>query len=312
MLWPPATVLIGCVKPPVGWHGLQRSWPFWWYFTPLGWSAEGSGPAITPDTALIEHFRSARRDPQRVVLEGFHPLKHAQRFGAQVELIVTADPPQVHRLAGQLAPDVATPIMEQAVSVAPGVFAQLAPVPPETGLMAIARRPSQPTAARLLAGPRTAPLVFLEQPSHLGNVGAVIRVAAAAGATGVMTVGTQNPWHPVAVRGAAGLQFALPVVGVEGIAVEDGPSFWSALQGPLLGIHPEGEPLTPGTIPADAVLAFGSERRGLRPALLARVDRCITIPMAAGVSSLNLATAVAVALYAWRLGPASGGAQHSD
>ena len=52
------------------------------------------------------------------------------------------------------------------------------------------------------------------------------------------------------------------------------------------------------TLPDDAVLAFGSERHGLGAALLARADARVGIPMRPGVSSLNLATAVAVVLYA--------------
>ena len=60
--------------------------------------------------------------------------------------------------------------------------------------------------------------------------------------------------------------------------------------------------IEPGAIPMRAILAFGSERRGLSPALRARAARRIAIPMRQGVSSLNLATAVAVVLYAWRLG----------
>jgi RNA methyltransferase, TrmH family len=71
---------------------------------------------------------------------------------------------------------------------------------------------------------------------------------------------------------------------------------------PLLAIDPAGEPLRPGAIPDGALLAFGSERRGLSDALLAAADRRIAIPMRDGVSSLNLASAVAVILYLWRLG----------
>ena len=51
-------------------------------------------------------------------------------------------------------------------------------------------------------------------------------------------------------------------------------------------------------LPAGAVLAFGSERSGLDAALLARADAPLAIPMRPGVSSLNLATAVAITLYA--------------
>jgi tRNA G18 (ribose-2'-O)-methylase SpoU len=51
------------------------------------------------------------------------------------------------------------------------------------------------------------------------------------------------------------------------------------------------------------VLAFGSERRGLSAALAERADARVSIPMRAGVSSLNLATSVAAVLFAWRLSP---------
>ena len=51
------------------------------------------------------------------------------------------------------------------------------------------------------------------------------------------------------------------------------------------------------------MLAFGTERHGLSDELLARADARISIPMRAGVSSLNLATSVAAVLFAWRLSP---------
>ncbi|MFB6240546.1 MAG: TrmH family RNA methyltransferase [Gemmatimonadota bacterium] len=51
-----------------------------------------------------------------------------------------------------------------------------------------------------------------------------------------------------------------------------------------------------------AVLAFGTERHGLSPDLLDRAERRVRIPMREGVSSLNLAVSVAVALYARRPG----------
>jgi TrmH family RNA methyltransferase len=134
--------------------------------------------------------------------------------------------------------------------------------------------------------------VLLERPSHLGNIGAVIRVAASAGASAVITTGSQDPWHPAAIRGAAGLQYAVRVARTE---------TFSDCRGPLVAIHPDGDPLRPGSIPSNAVLAFGSERRGLSGELLSRADHRIGIPMQPGVSSMSLATAVAVALYSWRL-----------
>lgn len=242
-------------------------------------------------TRLVTRFREARRDPAVAVLEGFHPLKHGLRFGASVEAAVSPDVERLARLAADLAPDTVDWIRRHVAPVDADTFGRLAPVPPATGVIAIARRPSAPPET-VLGGPRSSPLVVLENPSHLDNVGASIRVAAAAGASGVVALGPQDPWHPAALRGSAGLHFALPVA-----RVDDLP----AGCGPLFALDPEGDPLTPGSIPDDAVLAFGSERRGLSDALRARADRIIAIPMEPGVSSLNLATATAVVLYAWRL-----------
>jgi RNA methyltransferase, TrmH family len=174
----------------------------------------------------------------------------------------------------------------------------------------------------ILAAPSEAPVVLLDDPRHRGNFGAVIRVAAAAQAAGVLSIGTLDPWHPVVVRGAAGLQFALPVArlgatpGAEGS--QPAPTQRPALacsrrQGqlpaelaarsdrPLLAFDPAGDAFDPRRVPARAILAFGSERRGISPELLAGADRCLGLPMRQGVSSLNLASAVAAVLYALRL-----------
>jgi TrmH family RNA methyltransferase len=144
----------------------------------------------------------------------------------------------------------------------------------------------------VLAGARAAPIVLLEDPRAMGNMGACVRVAAAAEAAAVLSTGENDPWHPDALRGAAGLHFALPVAAVTSLPETDRP---------LIAIDPDGEDLRPADIPAGAILAFGTERHGLTAELLDRADARLGIPMRAGVSSLNLATAVAAVLFAQRL-----------
>jgi RNA methyltransferase, TrmH family len=243
------------------------------------------------DRELIRRFRGARRDRGLAVLEGFHALKHALRFGAELEEAVAGDRPGLERLAGELAPDLAGRLADVAATVSPELLAELVPQAPRTGVVAISRRPGLDLGA-VLAEPREAPLVLLEDPRTMGNLGACVRVAAAADAAGVLTTGTNDPWHPDALRGAAGLHYALPVAAVEALP----PS-----ERPLVAIDPEGEGLRPAELPPRAILAFGSERHGLSPELLARADARLGIPMRAGVSSLNLATAVAAVLFAQRL-----------
>jgi TrmH family RNA methyltransferase len=70
---------------------------------------------------------------------------------------------------------------------------------------------------------------------------------------------------------------------------------------PLVAVDPGGAAFSPSRLPGRAVLAFGAERYGLSQRLLAEADERISIPMRSGVSSLNLATAVAAVLFGWRL-----------
>jgi len=246
------------------------------------------------DGSLIPRFGRARRDPSLAVLEGFHPLKHALRFGATVLEVVTDDPLELDRLLELLAPDLRERIGELARAVDPAVLGQLAPLTPATGVMALAERPTvDPAAVLRLDGP--GPVVLLEDPRDLGNLGACVRVAAAADVAAVLSTGSHDPWHPDALRGAAGLHFAVPVARLGPLDLLD------RLDRPLLAVDPDGDPLHPAGLDPRAVLAFGTERYGLSPELTARADERISIPMRPGVSSLNLATSVAAVLFAWRL-----------
>ncbi|MDP9436864.1 MAG: rRNA methyltransferase [Actinomycetota bacterium] len=215
-----------------------------------------------------------------VPLEGFHAVKHALRFAPHlVEQVVVADLARAERLCAQLAPDVRDALLARAV---PGQ------VDHPTGVHGSARRPAED---RSVLSVRSAPLVLLDDPRHPGNAGAVVRVAAAAGAGGVAMSGRLDPWTASCVRGSAGLHLALPVLAVRPEEVA----------GPLLVLDADGDPLRPQRLPADGVLVVGSERGGVGDALRARADAVLALPMRPGVSSINLATATAAVLYAWRL-----------
>lgn len=248
--------------------------------------------AGTPD--LVERYRVSRRDSGVAVLEGFHALKHALRFGAEILDARTRDAAALRELAAELSPDVADAMVRHAIPLDAPRFDSLAPSPHPTGVIALARRPTLELNT-LLRRTGPAPIMLLERPTHHGNIGAVIRVSAAAGAAGVLVTGSHDPWHPASIRGGAGLQFALPVdsldpAGLDAVVRSDRP---------VVALDPQGEPIQAGggQVPPRSVLVFGSERTGVSPALLNRSTRRVSIPMRPGVSSLNLATAAAVALY---------------
>lgn len=248
---------------------------------------------------LIGRFRQARGNGEWAVLEGFHALKHALRFGGDVEAVLTSEPAELDRLAAELAPDVGERLRDLATPVSEDVYRELGPYAHHTRVAAIARRPDFDAAA-VLAARHDAPVVLLEDPRHHGNLGAVVRVAAGADAAGVLTTGEQDPWDPVAIRGSGGLHFALPVGQIHSVA-----SLNRAAR-PLFAIDPEGDDIDPRALPPDAIYAFGGERHGLSADTIAAADHHLRIPMRPGVSSLNLATSVSAVLFSWRL---AGGSQ---
>jgi len=212
-----------------------------------------------------------------VALEGFHVVKHALRFApALVSDVRVRSYDRARALAERLAPDLLDELLARA---------EVGEVAHHTGVEAVG---AVPVEDRSVLTTRTAPLVLLDAPRSPGNAGAVVRVAAAAGACGVAFVGPLDPWHPTVLRGSAGLHYALPVLRVDPEQVT----------GPIVVLDAAGDPA--GALPADGVLVVGSERGGVGAALRSRADVVLALPMRPGVSSLNLATAVAAALYAGR------------
>ncbi len=245
------------------------------------------------DHSLIDRFRQARRDTSLAVMDGLHAVKHGLRFGAETLELVSPDVEAALGLAAEVAPDISPRLATELTRVSADDFRRLSPVPPDTGVIGIARRPPV-SAADALCGQGDAAVVLLENPRNPFNIGAAVRVAAAAGAAGLLVTGPQDPWHPAAIVSAAGLQFALPVARAGAI-----PGVGSEPTGgrPVIAVDPQGEPMPWGDVPGRVILAFGSERRGASRELLARAVRRLSIPMTPGVSSLNLATSVAVTLY---------------
>jgi TrmH family RNA methyltransferase len=209
-----------------------------------------------------------------VPLEGFHAVKHALRFAPElVHDVRVRSVDAAAELCHRLAPDLRDLLLDRA---------RVAPVAHHTGVEATGAVPAPDLSVLARRG---APLVLLDSPRSPGNAGAVVRVAAAAGASGVAVTGTLDPWHPTVLRGSAGLHYALPVLRTTAESVA----------GPIVVLDADGDP--DAALPPNAVLVVGSERGGVGAELRARADVVLALPMRAGVSSLNLATATAAALY---------------
>jgi len=249
----------------------------------------------TAEREIARRFVHAYSDPERVVLEGVHPAIHALRFGAQLGLAVTSDPGRLFAIVTRLAPDTRPAIDDVLHTVEPALFRRLTPRTLSSPLLSVAARPRQDLTAVFV--PDGKPVIFLEGPRNPGNVGAVIRVAAAADVSAVVVSGRVDPWSPVTIRSATGLQFAVPVGTADLPAGGDRP---------IVVLDANGEPFGAAPLDPSSVLVVGGERYGVSAAVKAAAHRSVALPMKKGVSSLNLSTAVAAFLYAWRASAGNG------
>jgi len=189
------------------------------------------------------------------------------------------------------------------------------------GVVAVAQRPDPADADQVLAGVRASgpqvglPLVaVLEGLNDPENIGAVFRNAAAFGAAAVLLDPTcGDPFYRRAVRVSVGHALHLPFARLDpwpgGLDLVRSAGFAVCALAPHATGGDEGpERLTLRRLAdrrAPTALVLGAEGPGLSTAVLDAVDAVVTIPMAPGVDSLNVATAAAVALE--RLsGPLSG------
>ncbi len=251
------------------------------------------------DTQLIDAFQRARKADDLAIIEGVQAAKHAVRFGAEVHKYITYDISLLQKLLAEIAEDVKDTILENITVVDEQTFNKLSPQPPRTGFIAMAQRRNY--LWHEVAPDR--PVVFLEDPRDLENIGAVIRVAAAADAAAVIISGSADIWHPAVIRGAAGLHWAIPVFdNSSGDLQQNEKSISEMLRSTqtdrkLAALDPTGEDLDAARIPTNSILIFGTERHGISKKLLAQSDEIVRLPMKKGVSSLNLATSVAATLY---------------
>lgn len=176
---------------------------------------------------------------------------------------------------------------DRVVTLAERAFSSVSQTVSPQGVLAIGRRYEAPVADALAAA-RAArwPLIVLDGVQDPGNVGAVCRIAAAAGARAVAALeGSADPFSPKAVRASAGTVFRLVISRGRWSELSAWTGFAAAARG--------GESYLDADLAHRPLLAFGNEARGIQ-----RKDlELVTIPMTLGVESLNVAAAAAILLF---------------
>ena len=168
--------------------------------------------------------------------------------------------------------------------------------PDHQGVVAWAAPYPYADAWELAAGERPL-LACLDQVTDPRNLGAVVRGAAGAGATGVVVPAHGSARVTAAVcRSSAGAVEHVPVAVVPNLArylaeIKRG-DLWS-----YAAIAEGGTPMWDADLAGGVALVFGAEGKGVRPLVRKTCDGAVSIPLAAGIESLNVSVAAAVLLY---------------
>ena len=251
---------------------------------------------------IVAAFRTLADQPDptgtRLLLDGAHLVNDARSSGLQFETVAVA----ASRLASQTEEGLLAQRLERegidVVEASDAVFDALSPVKSPSGIVAIAGRKGS-TAAEICALPEAFILAAIDVQEP-GNVGALIRAAEAGGVTGALVSGVSaSPFSWKALRGSMGSVLRLPIAA--GLTTHEALTLMRKS-----GVRTIAA-VTRGGHDPDAVdwrgkaaLLLGGEGPGLTDDAIALCDARVTIPMAGGVESLNVAAAGAILVYAAR------------
>ena len=242
-------------------------------------------PALKHLAKLLRSART-RRESGQAVLEGAHLLAAYLQAGGQVlQAYVPASKmqqPETARLLSQLP-------SERVVQTAGAALQKITSLTDAEEITAlIALPPTEPFDAE-------ADCVMLERIQDPGNIGTILRSAAAAGVGQVvLSADCADAWSPKVLRAGMGAHFALRLF------VEPDLAAWrERCRVPLLAtaLRRNSVSLYDCDLRAPAAWLFGNEGAGVSETMLAAARRLVHIPMAAQTESLNVAMAATVCLF---------------
>jgi TrmH family RNA methyltransferase len=238
--------------------------------------------------ALLKLHQSSRERKKAglSLLDGVHLVAaYLEHVGAPEQVAVGRSALESSEIAALLR----APLMPEPLVLADGLMRELSSVSTPTGLIAAVKTPN------VLAPPAHAgPCVMLEDIQDPGNLGSILRSAAAAGIEEVyLSPHCVQAWSPRVLRAGMGAHFALRIyVGTDLTALA------SAYEGRVLAAAGDGEqPYYEADLTGRVALAFGNEGAGITPALRRAATGAISIPMPGKAESLNVAAAAAVCLF---------------
>lgn len=240
-------------------------------------------PLVKQCIKLATHRRE-RLKAQQTLLDGPHLIAAALDTGVAIDRLIVA--------AGAVANPEICHLIERCQNVLTVVedvlFAEFSDLESVTGIVGLIAIPPSPTAKN------NGLILALDGVQDPGNVGSMLRTAAAAGVDQVwLSTGSADVWSPKVLRAGMGAHFLLPVI-ERAALVELLPTFKGKKAVTVLA---DSVSLYQADLRGDLLLIMGSEGQGVSSDVMALADLRLNIPMRTGLESLNVGAATAICLY---------------
>jgi RNA methyltransferase, TrmH family len=239
--------------------------------------------------------RKAREKHALFVAEGVRSVEELLRSSVRTRGVLVA-PQLLEAPRGQLLRESLASSSVEVLEVSEKDFRSAAATESPQGVLAIAEIPAFKLST--LDIPPKCRLLVLDGVQDPGNVGTILRTAAALGAVATVALpGTVDIWNPKVIRSSMGAQFHHP-----SLHASTGELF-EFLQGneiDLWAAEAGGEPLNRGEGPNRLAIAVGNEGAGVSSDVRSRASRTVSLPISSAVESLNVAVAAGIILYELR------------
>ena len=250
------------------------------------------------DNSLLRHTRAVRdgKIDDSIYVEGLRLCEEALRSGLQIEMVIYSEQLAQKDRAAKLIEKLES-VADKAASVSEKLLESISYTKTPQGVLLIARRPVAGPEELATSQRHNPLLVVLHRINNPVNVGAILRTAEAAGATGVITTdGTADPLSAKSIRGAMGSAFRLPIwTGAEYAEAID----WCRdhrVQTVCGDVHATRN-YTEVDWTRPTAIVMGAESAGLTREEIACTDEAVLIPMKGATESLNVAVAAGILLY---------------
>ncbi|HZM99910.1 MAG TPA: RNA methyltransferase [Pyrinomonadaceae bacterium] len=250
------------------------------------------------DNSLLRQVRAVRdgKIEELIFIEGLRLCEEARRSNLEIEAVIVSEELMRKERAAAAIEELSR-VSKRVATVSEKLLESVSYTKTPQGIIVLAQRPEASEKHLTASLDANSLLVVLHQINNPVNVGAILRTAEAAGATGVITTNnTSDPFSPKSLRGAMGSAFRLPIW--NGVAFDE-MIVWCRKRG-IVTVCADVEASTSYTAidwTGPTALVLGPESTGLTAEELESADQGVSIPMKGDAESLNVSVAAGILLF---------------